>query len=237
MTARAAPGGPHEGGTGAAVLARVLQLASAASPVGNHAYSEGMEYAVLAGDLRDEGSAREWISGLLSHSVCGLDVPLLAAMHAAWSGERTDEALRLGAWLLSCRESAELRLADRRQGQALMRILAEFGIERAAALRTERRAGYACAFALATAALGIPARAAAVSFAYARLESMAVTAIKLVPLGQSAGQRMIFDLAGALPSACEAALSTTPADVAAGAPGQAMASALHETQATRLYRS
>ena len=221
----------------APALVRVLQLASAASPVGSYAYSEGMEYAVRAGNPQDEGSAREWIAGLLSHSVCGLDVPLLAGMHAAWSAARDDEALRLGAWLLACRETAELRLADRQQGRALMRVLAGLGVDRATALRTDRRVGYACAFALAGAEFGVPARTAAVSFAYARLESMVVTAIKLVPLGQSAGQRMIFDLAGALPSACEAALSITPADIAAGAPGQAVASALHETQATRLYRS
>ena len=221
----------------APALVRVLQLASAASPVGSYAYSEGMEYAVHAGNPRDEGSAREWIAGLLSHSVCGLDVPLLAGMHAAWSAGRTGEALRLGAWLLACRESAELRLADRQQGQALMRVLAGLGVARAAALRTDRRVGYACAFALAGAEFGVSARTAAVSFAYARLESMVVTAIKLVPLGQSAGQRMIFDLAGALPPTCEAALSIAQADIAAGAPGQVMASVLHETQATRLYRS
>ena len=78
-------------------LVRVLQLASAASPVGSYAYSEGMEYAAHAGNPWDEDSAREWIAGLLLHSVCGLDVPLLAGMHAAWSAGRTGEALRLGA--------------------------------------------------------------------------------------------------------------------------------------------
>ena len=221
----------------AATLVRVLQLASAASPVGGHAYSEGMEYAIFAGNLRDEDSAHAWIAGLLSHAVCGLDIPLLAAMHAAWSAGHPEEALRRSAWLLACRESAELRLADRRQGHALVRVLAGLGDERATTYRNERRVGYACAFAPACADFGVSARAAAVSFAYARLEHMAVTAVKLVPLGQSAGQRIIFDLAGTLPAACEAALPIAEADMAAGAPGQAMASALHETQATRLYRS
>ena len=232
-----AEGGPDDRAGGEAALVRVMQLASAASPVGSYAYSDGMEHAIQAGDLRDEDSAREWVAGLLSHSVCGLDAPLLAGMHAAWSDERPEEALRLGAWLLACRETAELRRADRQQGQALMRVLAGLGVARAAAFRTDRRVGYACAFALAGASFGAPACTTAVSFAYARLESMVVTAVKLVPLGQSAGQRMIFDLAGALPAACEAALPLAPANLAPGAPGQAMASALHETQATRLYRS
>ena len=232
------PGGRAGGGAGGeTALVRALQLASAASPVGSYAWSDGMEYAVHAGNPRDEDSAREWIAGLLSHSVCGLDVPLLAGMHAAWAAGHAEEALRLGAWLLAGRETAELRRADRQQGQALMRVLAGLGVARAAGLRADRRVGYACAFALAGASFGVPARTTAVSFVYARLESMVVTAVKLVPLGQSAGQRMIFDLAGALPSACEAALPIAPADIAAGAPGQAMASARHETQATRLYRS
>ena len=230
-------GGTEVGAGGETALVRVLQLASAASPVGSYAYSEGMENAVHAGNPRDEDSTREWIAGLLSHSVCGLDVPLLAGMHAAWAAGHAEEALRIGAWSLACRETAELRLADRQQGQALMRVLARLGVAQAAALRADRRVGYACAFALAGAEFGVPVRTAAVSFAYARLEAMIMTAVKLVPIGQSAGQRMIFDLAGALPPACEAALSITRADIAAGAPGQTVASALHETQATRLYRS
>ena len=215
----------------------MLQLASAASPVGAYAYSEGMEYAVLAGHLRDEGSACAWIAGLLAHSVGGLELPLFARMHAAWSAGRREEALQRGAWLLACRESEELRSADRQQGQALLRVLAGLGVDGAAALRGERRIGYAGAFAFAGAEFGVSVRAAAPAFAYARLESMVLAAVKLVPLGHSAGQRMIFALAGTLPAACEAALSVAEADVAAGAPGQALASARHEVQATRLYRS
>ena len=218
-------------------MPRALQLASAASPVGAYAYSEGMEHAVFAGHLHDEDSARAWISGLLSHSTGGLELPLIARMHAAWSAGRGEEALRRSAWLLACRESEELRLADRQQGQALLRVLAGLGIEGAAGRRGERRIGYACAFALAGAAFGVSLRTTALAFAYARLEGMVLAAIKLVPLGQSAGQRMIFELAGTLPAACEAAPSVAEADIAAGAPGQVLASALHEIQATRLYRS
>ena len=89
-------------------IGRVLQLASAASPVGSYAYSDGLEFAVHTGDVHDEASAVDWIGGLLEHSVCAMDVPLLSTMYRAWHDERRDDALAASAWLLACRESAEL---------------------------------------------------------------------------------------------------------------------------------
>ena len=94
------------------VLARVLQLASPASPVGSYAYSEGLEQAVHAGAVHDEPSAERWIGGLLAHAVCAADVPVLLRMHEDWRREDAAAALARSAWLLACRETRELRLAD-----------------------------------------------------------------------------------------------------------------------------
>ncbi|MDX1434993.1 MAG: urease accessory UreF family protein [Gammaproteobacteria bacterium] len=218
-------------------LVRLLQLASAASPVGSFALSEALEHAVFDGLVHDEASARDWIGGLLRHATCALDVPLLIRMHAAWSEGRDDAALGASAWLLACRESAELRSGDRRQGQALLRVLHGAGVAAAGTLLRDQRVGYACAFALAADTLGIAPPAAGVAFAYAWLENLTLAAVKLVPLGQIAGQRMLFDLGSEIPDLCASAARREPDDIAAGAPGQALASALHESQATRIYQS
>ena len=104
-------------------------------------------------------------------------------------------------------------------------------------LRDDPRVSYACAFALACVRFDVPRDHACVAFAFAWLENMVLCAIKLVPLGQRAGQRMTFDLSGGLWQRCESAMSVDQALIAAGAPGQALASAQHEMQPTRLFRS
>ncbi|MDX1432320.1 MAG: urease accessory UreF family protein, partial [Gammaproteobacteria bacterium] len=137
------------GGVDGLALVRLLQLSSAASPVGSFALSEALEYAVHQGAVHDEASARDWIGGLLRHSTCALDVPMLLDMHVAWNEGRIDAALGASAWLLACRESAELRSGDRRQGQALLHILHGAGLVASRTLFSDDRVGYACAFALA----------------------------------------------------------------------------------------
>ena len=115
----------------AQTLTRVLQIASAASPVGSFAYSEGLETCVATGNLRDRRSAQQYLEGLLTHSLGGLDLPLLTKMYQAWEAERPDSAVKLDTWLLASRETAELRASDRHQGRALMRIAAADGDSRA----------------------------------------------------------------------------------------------------------
>ncbi|MBT6274245.1 MAG: urease accessory protein UreF [Chromatiales bacterium] len=221
----------------AQTLTRVLQIASAASPVGSFAYSEGLETCVATGNLRDRRSAQQYLEGLLTHSLGGLDLPLLTKMYQAWEAERPDSAVKLDTWLLASRETAELRASDRHQGRALMRIAAALGIADHQPFSATEGPSYACAFAFVSAKLGVSMEDAAVAFAYAWLENLVLALVKLVPLGQSDGQRIIFELAGLIPTICHAAASIDLDDVAAGAPGQALASALHESLTTRLYRS
>ena len=228
---------PPPGVPDAAALLRLMQLVSPALPVGAYAYSHGLEWAVEAGWIGGEADAEAWIRGLLQGPWTRLDIPVLGRLMEARAGG-DDAALERWADLLySCRESAELRAEDRSMGQALGRLLADLGVAGAERWATAPRSTFPAAWACAAVYWGIAPAPAACGLLWTHAEHQVAAAVKLVPLGQTAGQRILARLADAIPSAAAAGLALDEADIGAGAPGLALASALHETQYTRLFRS
>ena len=106
-------------------LARLLQLASPALPVGAYSYSQGLEAAVEAGIVRDTGSARTWIGDVLAYAVARLEAPVWWRLHAAWSAEDLGQVAHWNAIFCSTRESAELRAEALQMGYSLQRLLLE----------------------------------------------------------------------------------------------------------------
>jgi urease accessory protein UreF len=85
-------------------LLRLLHLASPALPIGAFHFSQGLEYAVEAGWVRDEASALEWIDGIAHASLATLDLPVLQRLQAAWMSGDHEAVLRWNAFLIACRE-------------------------------------------------------------------------------------------------------------------------------------
>lgn len=226
-------------------LLRLLHLASPALPIGGFHFSQGLEYAVESGWVRDAGSAHEWIDGIAHASLGTLDLPVLCRLHAAWRANDAAAVQRWNAFLLAARETAELRAEDRHLGAALLRVLTEFEVRTelfpAASAHTAdtHRVGvaHATAFALACARWNIAALPAAQAYAWAWAENQVLAAVKLVPLGQTAGQRMLHALGPRLAALAEHSGAFADSDIGIAAPLQAVASARHETQYTRLFRS
>jgi urease accessory protein len=88
-------------------LARLLQLASPVLPVGAYSYSQGLEAAIEAGDVRDAAGAACWIGDVLTLSVSRFEVPMLARLHAAWQAGDAEAVHELNARFLASRETAE----------------------------------------------------------------------------------------------------------------------------------
>jgi urease accessory protein len=211
---------------------RLWQLISPALPVGGFSYSQGLEQAVDAGLVSDAASAADWIGGILRHGVAATDLPMVRRMHAAWLAGSAALALGWNDRLLAMRETAELRFEDRAMGGALARLLPTLGIDAPA-----HELAFAGAFALATAASGIGEREAMAGYAWTWAELQVAAAVKLIPLGHSAGQRLLWDLGAELEAVVAAAAARGDAAVGMSLPGLAIASARHETQYTRLFRS
>ncbi len=216
---------------------RLLQLTSPALPVGAYAYSQGLEQAIEAGWVTDAAQLQVWVGGLLSHSVGALDIPVLLRLHAAWSAADPSAVRQWSAWLHACRESAELQAEDRQLGSALARLLIDLGLEEARPWQTDAQVTYATLFALAAARWRIEAHDMALGYLWSWCENQIMAALKLMPLGQTAGQRILSALIEQLPVILQRAATCADADIGQLAPAQAIASARHETQYSRLFRS
>jgi urease accessory protein len=218
-------------------LLRLLQLASPALPVGAFNFSQGLEYAVDQGWVRTGDEARDWILGIAQHGIATLDLPLLLRMHAAWREGDAARALALSRELLAARETQELRAEERHMGQSLAKILAGFGIAAATGWQRERGASYAAMFALAATDAGAAARDTAIAYTWAWAENQVIAAVKLIPLGQTDGQRVLEAIRQRIDSLVATAEALADEDIGTATPLAVMASAWHETQYTRLFRS
>ncbi|TFZ03747.1 urease accessory protein UreF [Ramlibacter humi] len=216
-----------------AALLRLIWLASPALPVGGFSYSEGLEAAVDAGLVRDEATAGDWLVEQLHLAQAEADLSIVPAAVQAW---RTDDLARvreLDAWVRRTRETAELRLQSEQMG----RSMGEW--ERSLAPAPDERAAwtYPVAFAHAAAPTEAAPRDVAMAYAFGWAENMMQAAIKAVPLGQGAGQRILLRLANDIPAAADHACALDDGQRQAFTPMLAILSARHETQYSRLFRS
>ncbi|HVZ72328.1 MAG TPA: urease accessory UreF family protein [Polyangia bacterium] len=195
---------------------------------------------MTSGWVADEEAAGAWITGQLSATFAALDLPLLARFFEAWGEESAADAASLDAWsafLRASRPTAELQTEDRHLGGALARVLDGLGLAEARPWIVRTDVSYAAMFALAARRWNVPLTAALHGFAFAWAEAQTSAAVRLVPLGQSAGQRVLTAAAAAIPDAVSRALVLPDDELGAAAPRLAIASAQHETQYSRLFRS
>jgi urease accessory protein len=189
------------------------------------------------GWVRDEASAGEWILGLLNHTMRRLDLPVFARLYGAWQAGDRDAARRWNARLYASREAAELQREDQHLGTALAHLLSDLGIQDAEPWRNAPRVCFATLFGLAAARWEIPLPEAATGYAWAWVENQVTAATRLIPLGQTASQRLLVAAGPVIAAAVADGLTLPDEDIGAAAPGLALASALHETQYSRLFRS
>jgi urease accessory protein len=221
----------------AAALLRLLQLVSPALPIGGYNFSQGLEYAIHAEWVRDEKSALAWISGLMHSSLGTLDVPVLERLHQAWSIADVGAVTRWSRFLIASRETSELRAEDRHLGRSLAKVLSEAGIAEAREWMTRADATFATLFTLGCTRWAVGKAECTWGYLWTWAENQTLAAVKAVPLGQSAGQRMLDALISQIPAVAENASSLTDEQIGTAAPMHFIASAAHETQYTRLFRS
>src|SRR5690606_27664441 len=210
---------------------------------GGYSYSQGLEAAIERGWVCDEASMQSWLYDLLEAGVGRFEAPLVHALaHAVGCGDDA-RAMRLHQRYVASRESAELRAETLQMGRSLLMLLEgldglEAGVGEAA--RAQLAADAPCALPLAWAraarGLGLGPDEALSAWLWAWLENQVMAAMKAIPLGQQAGQRLFSALAPALASTAAAA-TLAEDDWSSFAPGFAMASCWHATQYSRLFRS
>jgi urease accessory protein len=220
-----------------------MWLASPALPVGGFSYSEALEAAVDGGLVTHEASASDWLVDQMHLAQQRAEWPLMASAFKAWQRHDAQRLVALNDWALQTRETREMRQQVEQMGRSLADWLRQRhpGDPRLTTLATlQPSPTWPVAFALAAAATGAPLREALLAFGFGWAENMVQAALKAVPLGQSAGQRLLARLSEALPVAVDAAIALAAQGDGARqslAPMLAITSSRHEAQYSRLFRS
>ncbi len=222
---------------------RLQQLISPSLPIGAFTYSQGMEWAVECGWIKNADDLHCWLESLLQSSVQTLELPVLARLHHASCHQDREAFTHWAHTLLAWRETRELRTEECQRGHALTMVLDRLPDaanwpelqqpEWRHALAQTQLAG----FALASARWDIELQQALNGYLWSWLENMVIVAVKLIPLGQSDGQRELYRFSDQLAAITQHALAMDDDDIGSSSPAMAIASCLHETQYCRLFRS
>lgn len=221
-------------------LSRLLQLASPALPVGAYTYSQGLEWAVECGWIHSEQSAQDWIDSVLSHAFSSFELPLLQQQLMAWGSKDLSSIKRLNQKFVASRETAEMRAETLQMGYSLLRLANDLEL-----LASDHKAFFEdtveCAYPTAWTAVAtswkVNVTDALQAYAWSWLENQVMAAIKAVPLGQTAGQRILFNLGAKIQPISMAASLLDEREWSNYSPALSIASSLHETQYSRLFRS
>jgi urease accessory protein len=221
-------------------LTTLLHLASPALPIGGFSYSQGLEAAVDTQIVHDATTARDWIEQGLRYVLAVNELPILAILLRLWQTDNLLELQRLNAWFLASRETSELRQETEQMGWSLSQLAAglEWNSDAARNRLTKLKPiGLPAAFAFAAAGLGIDHEPALAAYAFNWLENQVVAALKAVPLGHMAAQRILFAMHDFVPEIVCRAAATAPDEICTFAPHLGILAARHENQYSRLFRS
>ncbi len=220
---------------------RLLQLISPTLPTGAFTYSQGMEWAVECGWLKNERDTRHWLQSVLNGSLQYLELPVLVRLYQAADSKDRDSFQHWSRWLYASRETHELRDEEKQRARALFTVLRKLPhsdywpeLENwQQALFCSQLAGYA----LAANHWHISLKDLLTGYTWSWLENAVAVAVKLVPLGQTEGQCLLYELSTEIGTLVECATALEEEEIGASTPALAIASSLHENQYSRLFRS
>ena len=218
----------------------LLAWLSPAFPVGGYAYSHGLEQAVEDGDVTDEASLAAWLADVMALGFARNDAILLFAAHRAVAAGDQDALAQTNDLALAFAPTRELHLETSQQGRSFLdAVLAAWPnarlVDIARALPGE--VAYPVAVGSAAAAHGLPARETAAAFLVAIAQALVSAAVRLAPIGQTAGARVVAGLSLLAQRIALDAEGLTVEDLASATFRLDVSSARHETQYTRLFRS
>jgi urease accessory protein len=220
-------------------LFRLLTWASPAFPTGAFSYSHGLEYAVEEGLVTSAAQLQEWVGWIVQRGAMCSDAVLLAhAYRAAEAGDNVnlDEVAELAA---AMRGTAETAMESLQQGASFFDTAqAVWPSKRMTAFLKRNGAKPALPVAVALLSAGaVPLRETLGAYLHAAMANLVSAGVRLIPLGQTDGQRSIVALEAAVTETVKRALITSLDDLATAAPMVDWTSMRHETQYTRLFRS
>jgi urease accessory protein len=221
-------------------LNRLLQLCSANLPVGGFSFSQGLEYAVEMRWLTSPETTASWININLEESIAQTDLALLKRLYNALSADDLTAFNHWNTHLIACRESHELLLADLAMGKALIRLIKQLDridIRPYQTIIELKEISFVSAFVLCAHVFKLDLLSAQSGYCWTYIDNQVAAATKLVPLGQTQAQNLLYELTENIAGIIEKSNGIADNDIGTSLPHLAMASAWHETQYSRLFRS
>ena len=228
-------------------LLSLLQLASPALPVGAYSYSEGLEFLVEAEIITDVATLEKWLRDALRFGSPRLDGALLQRSYAAMENQDMERLRYWNHWSLAVRETEELRQQTIQMGRSLSGLLQELDSSLEPVLQELRsptdetqpdgQISYTTGWAIACAHWQISITDAIFAYLHGWVANAIAAGVKLIPLGQTSGQKLLFQLHPQIAEIVPEILALDEANLYSCSWGFAMASIAHETQYTRLFRS
>jgi urease accessory protein len=221
-------------------LLALLQLTSPALPVGAYSYSEGLETLVDRHLIHDTTQLQLWLTESMTIGSIGIETAIVLRAHHAWSSGDFNRLTYWNHWLSAARESHELQQQNWQMGQSLLKLMRNLQPQ-ASWSELENSLGENCNFAIAfaiAAALGeMDEHTTLTGYLYSWASNLVSAGVKLIPLGQTDGQRLLQNLGTPIMIAVDRALVLPDKDLFSCNWGMALASITHETQYSRLFRS
>ena len=214
---------------------RLLQLSSATLPVGAFSFSQGLEYAIDQQWLNSVEDIHNWLEVSLLESMAYLDVPVLLRMKRAKKNNDPQNFFYWSDYLLASRESSELFMAEKNMGVAMFRLLKNLDLNIKDFVPDTP--SFLSAYVLACSQWELSDDQSMQGYLWSWLENQVSAASKLLPMGQTQAQKMLLGISDKIPKVMEIANTLEDDDIGSSLPKMAMASAWHETQYSRLFRS
>ncbi|MEN9865443.1 MAG: hypothetical protein RL748_1033 [Pseudomonadota bacterium] len=221
-------------------LLQLLQLASPSLPIGAYCYSQGLESAIDQGLVHDEASAHDWISGYLQQVMVFFEAPILWRLLQAFAQGDAAAVCNWTDTFLAARDSSESRAETVQMGYSLTKLIIDLRLPDArllAILHSLPETPLPTALACASVALKLPHQATLLAMLFSWAENQVLACVKTVPLGQVAGQRLLFSLHAAIEQAALVAQTLGDEELNNWNPALSLLAMQHEVQYSRIYRS
>lgn len=219
-------------------LLTLLQLTSPALPIGAYSYSEGLETLVHQERIRSAADLQLWLAESLATGSIGIDAAVLVRVYRAWQQQDLQALADWNHWLSATRETAELQQQNWQMGRSLFKLLGDLYPDvELPSKDPDLEWNLAIGFAMAANLAQIDERTAVLGYLHSWASNLISAGVKLIPLGQTAGQLLLLQSQTAIESATDRALNVTDDRLFSCSWGLALASMAHETQYSRLFRS
>jgi urease accessory protein len=221
-------------------LTRLLQLVSPLLPVGAYCYSQGLEWAIECGDVKDEETAKTWVGDVLNTYQANFDLPVLNRLYSAWESDDQQAVQEWDAFYQAGRDTAEGLAETRQMGYSLCRLLNDLNILPAdfmSKINQLQQPAFITVYAGVAQFWQISASDALHGYAWSWLENQVSAAMKAVPLGQVAGQKILYVIGHQLSSLVQESMHIKDDEISNFNPLLSIAGCQHEMQYSRLFRS